>query len=361
MDVRSLLRAPRSALSDLAIPLLERGTGFAGSVAAFIAAARKNRIAEPVIDRERFPKGQPTRYSPIEAHRVLAFLKQHADDVNRVAGLLADDYSRDLLRKLLAYRALGPGHVTLPKPELADAYAAVGQAGPSPHRFPPFEMGHYAMGGIEVDCWRMNAVALFIERQYFFRRGNTVIQPELGDVVIDAGACFGDTALAFAEAVAPNGAVYSFEPVPRQIEVFRTNMAANPALAERVRHVPFAVADQSGQRLMFSDGGAGAAMSAAGTVPVETLTIDDLVSRESLDRVDYIKMDVEGAETVALKGATETIRRFKPKLGISIYHSLGDLISLPLLVHRIEASYELFLDHHRVHAEETVLYGVAEY
>src|SRR4029434_5037763 len=134
---------------------------------------------------------------------------------------------------------------------------------------------------------------------------------------------------------------------------------ANPNLAARIHDHAFAIGSVSGRPVRFSDGGAGAQPSAAGTIPVETLSIDDLVERERLDRVDFIKMDVEGGETEALIGAAETIRRFRPKLGISVYHSLNDLIRLPQLVHDLLPDYELFLDHHTIYGEETILYARA--
>jgi hypothetical protein len=68
-------------------------------------------------------------------------------------------------------------------------------------------------------------------------------------------------------------------------------------------------------------------------------------------------MDVEGSEGQSLLGARKTIQQFKPKLAISIYHSLADLIDLPRLVRDIEPRYELYIEHHTVHAEETVLYA----
>src|SRR4030095_15285393 len=86
--------------------------------------------------------------------------------------------------------------------------------------FPPFEVAHYSIPGrggqIEVDCWLGDVIVGHLEKQYWFHRGPVSIQPEPGDTVIDAGACFGDTALAFADAVGPSGQVHPFEPVPRQ-------------------------------------------------------------------------------------------------------------------------------------------------
>ena len=65
------------------------------------------------------------------------------------------------------------------------------------------------------------------------------------------------------------------------------------------------------------------------SVEVETLCIDDLAQRENLKSVDFIKMDVEGAELEALKGARAVLCRDTPKLAISIYHNLHDFWTIP--------------------------------
>jgi len=111
----------------------------------------------------------------------------------------------------------------------------------------------------------------------------------------------------------------------------------------------------------FSNGGAGARpVRDGGGIEIKTITIDDFVQRFSLARVDFIKMDIEGAESHALTGASDSIRRFRPRLAISAYHSLDDLVELASKISEIERSYRLYLVHHSMHSEETVLYGYAE-
>jgi hypothetical protein len=69
--------------------------------------------------------------------------------------------------------------------------------------------------------------------------------------------------------------------------------------------------------------------AADGGTEIEVTTIDDVVGEE---RVMFIKMNIEGAEIDALKGATRTIRRWRPKLAISAYHRPSDLWRIPRLV-----------------------------
>ena len=59
--------------------------------------------------------------------------------------------------------------------------------------------------------------------------------------------------------------------------------------------------------------------------------------------MDYVKYDVEGAETEALLGSRDTIRRHSPALLVSAYHRSADLFRLPLLVHDLNPAYKLYL------------------
>lgn len=59
-----------------------------------------------------------------------------------------------------------------------------------------------------------------------------------------------------------------------------------------------------------------------------------------------LKLDVEGAEHQALRGAAQTIARWKPRLNVACYHRNEDLFAVPLLVHELNPAYELYLRHH---------------
>ena len=64
------------------------------------------------------------------------------------------------------------------------------------------------------------------------------------------------------------------------------------------------------------------------------------------DLATYIKIDVEGAEENALRGAKETIANFRPKLNIALYHRNEDLFKLPLLVNDLNRKYKFYMRHH---------------
>jgi hypothetical protein len=74
---------------------------------------------------------------------------------------------------------------------------------------------------------------------------------------------------------------------------------------------------------------------------VPLTTIDHLVEELKLDRVDFIKMDIEGSEYRALEGARNTIARFHPRLAIAAYHLPTDNQSIPQLVQSIWPGYRM--------------------
>ncbi len=118
---------------------------------------------------------------------------------------------------------------------------------------------------------------------------------------------------------------------------------------------------KSGEQLFVEGSGPGTRVSSNATRPDairrETLAIDDMVKNEKLDRVDFIKMDIEGAELEALRGAENTIRQFRPKLAISVYHKFDDVWEIPQYIDSLGLGYRFALRHFTIHAEETVLFA----
>jgi hypothetical protein len=83
-------------------------------------------------------------------------------------------------------------------------------------------------------------------------------------------------------------------------------------------------------------------LNANGNVMARVVRIDDDIPED----VTFIKMDIEGAEIDALNGAIRQIQKNKPKLAISLYHKLPDLLDIPKLVKSFVPEYKLYLRHH---------------
>lgn len=89
------------------------------------------------------------------------------------------------------------------------------------------------------------------------------------------------------------------------------------------------------------------------TIPVKS--IDGL----NLQGEIFIKMDIEGSEQAALRGAENTIRRWKPMLAICIYHSNEDMIKIPLYLHEIyQNDADYYIRHHTKYFADTVFYVI---
>ena len=78
-----------------------------------------------------------------------------------------------------------------------------------------------------------------------------------------------------------------------------------------------------------------------GELVVKAETIDGVVQRLGLNRVDYIKMDIEGGERHALAGARQTVAEFGPKMALCIYHRDDDPEVVPAMVSEISSDYRI--------------------
>lgn len=156
--------------------------------------------------------------------------------------------------------------------------------------------------------------------------------PERGAIAIDCGVYDGGTATVFAEM---GYKVYGFEMdaknYERSIKVAEQKnfLVENLGLGAYNHSAHYDLTGTTGSKI--NENGAGIA---------KIITLDSYVREKNLSRVDFIKMDVEGAELDVLKGAVTTIARFKPILALSAYHKLDDFWMLMNFVKSIRPDYE---------------------
>ena len=150
-----------------------------------------------------------------------------------------------------------------------------------------------------------------------------------GMTVIDIGAHIGVYSLLMAKVVGPTGCVYAFEPVPQFYERLLANIALNEAT--NIKPFQIAISDESGEIeffvslphlfASFDEGGSSIfpyTPAHSQSIKVLTETLDSFLERQGIERVDAIKIDVEGAELKVIRGADKTIRRYKPILMVEI-------------------------------------------
>ncbi|MGZ3693918.1 MAG: FkbM family methyltransferase [Bdellovibrionota bacterium] len=144
-----------------------------------------------------------------------------------------------------------------------------------------------------------------------------------GDIVFDLGGNIGTTAALFSQLTGSMGKVYAFEPcVP---ETLLKNSSLNRL--GNLEVFPLAVSDSCGlARMSVGHSGMDSTLGQplgwhSEAKEVATTTLDHFIREQKIQRVDFVKMDIEGAEENALRGAEELIRRFRPKWSISSYHN----------------------------------------
>lgn len=304
----------------------------------------------------------------------LSFVEPHLADLEWLYVKLADEESRKWLVILAAYRALGHTKIKLPTNtpqhwrnlQLAEMLKVDTETIHS--GFMHFVLNRmnlekinypieffFSPGGVVTD---------FIEQQYRCEIKGDTIECENGDYVVDAGGCWGDTALYFAYKSGPHGRVAVFEFLPDNLSIFRRNLEMNPKLAERITLYEQPVWSQSGRELFVISNGPGTRVVSQTSDPnankVKTFKIDDLVSSSEFPRIDLIKMDIEGAELEALKGSESVLRQFKPKLAITVYHDFKDFWTIPKFLDALGLGYKFYLRHFTIHSEETVLFASAD-
>ena len=169
--------------------------------------------------------------------------------------------------------------------------------------------------------------------------------------VYDVGAHLGFFTLALARLVGPQGRVLAFEPLPANVLLLRENLAMNPAVSANVQVIEAAVAGESARTRLFAAASSTMARITTptadhvGTHEVETLTLDELVFARGAPPPQVVKMDIEGAEGLALAGARRLLGEVAPLLLIEVH---GEEAARAVWEELRQAGYRVFtLEHDR--------------
>jgi FkbM family methyltransferase len=185
------------------------------------------------------------------------------------------------------------------------------------------------------------------------------IQFGKNEVFVDGGAYTGDTAESFIDRVKEYAYIYSFEPDPSNYEQAILNCkkyanieVINKGLWNKETVLQFFSAQYflQGSRIInkMSDN----------TIEIPVTSLDVFFAGKADNELPtLIKMDIEGAEKEALIGATEIIRKTKPKLIICAYHKPEDIYELPRAIMNIRDDYKFFLWHIGDNVLDLILYA----
>lgn len=271
----------------------------------------------PVYQRMQWlvmSRAVPVRGSVLATAMQNGFLAENADRIERVAGMMADEKNKNAYLSLIKYRQTG-----LRK---------------------DFPSKHYNREKYFIRELRLGGEEVFVDCGAF--TGNT-----LSDFIKNRGGKY--------------RAAIAFEPDPRTFQKLEKKHGGNP----NITLINAGVYDRDGEVRFEAHGDISSRIadenrSAGGNgerCEIKVKSIDGLNMREE---ITFIKMDVEGAELNALKGAKETILRNKPKLAISIYHSNEDMVQLAEYIHELVPEYKFYIGQHMLFPScgETVLYAV---
>lgn len=169
------------------------------------------------------------------------------------------------------------------------------------------------------------------------------------EVFVDAGGYDGDTTQEFINRYPNYKRVYFFEPSIRNLS------AAQERLLGR-RDIVFkgvGLSDVSGTLNFCPNAGPASAINNSGEESIKVVALDQELSSAS---ISFIKMDLEGWEMNALRGAEQIIRANRPKLAIAVYHTAKDFREIPHFILSLGLRYKIYLRHYTQGWSETVMY-----
>jgi FkbM family methyltransferase len=269
----------------------------------------------------------------IKLHWSAADLEEHATQLNQAYDLFFDQKSKDLFVNRMALLA-GAIDYSAFKQFIQVFGDFISSRSPNLFLNPRYDENHF-----------------YFFSEFFPLKNN--------EVFTNVGALIGDCAIEFIKACKQKGYQYkeiiNFEPDPDNFN----KLLANMSHIAKVKCIPYGLWS-SKDRLRFSNPnqscvGTPGCLDKNGSLEVEVDSLDHMLPDAE---ITFIKMDVEGAEIEALRGAADTIKKNTPKLAISVYHKRNDIFEIPLLIYQIHPGYKFYLRHHSTTFSETVLFAV---
>lgn len=178
-----------------------------------------------------------------------------------------------------------------------------------------------------------------------------IVKMSKEEIFVDGGGYDGDTVLNFLQ-VTNNQykKIYFFEP---DKELF---LKAKDRLSEfhDIVFLEAAIYSHSDTLSFKTSGGLDGLIDNNGDIKVKALALDECIK----EKITFLKLDVEGAETAALIGAKQHIKSDFPILALSGYHNPSDIWKLPELIMLLNQDYQIYLRHYSNTSYETIIYAI---
>lgn len=165
---------------------------------------------------------------------------------------------------------------------------------------------------------------------------------------VDVGGFDGDTTLEFCTRFPDYKKVYLFEPSSKNMAAAKNRLSS----FNNIDYFNFGLSNKE-ESLMFNENqGSASNIQNEGEVEIKVSMLDKLIQ----DDISFIKMDIEGWELNALKGASRHIVENHPKLAVAVYHHATDFIDIPKFVLSLNKNYNIYLRHYTQGWSETVMF-----
>ena len=184
------------------------------------------------------------------------------------------------------------------------------------------------------------------EGQYFDKE----FIPKIKNIsFVDGGGYVGDTATQIIKNYPDFKKIYLIEPIAENIRIAKRELNNY----ENIEFLTLGVSNKK-ETLFFNEEKSFSTIYGKGTQSVEVDAIDNVIKT----KVDFIKLDIEGAEQDAIDGAKKTIQKHKPILAICVYHKAEDWYKIPQKVLSMQSDYKIYLRHYMEGVFETVMYFI---
>ncbi|MDL2272259.1 FkbM family methyltransferase [Desulfovibrio sp. OttesenSCG-928-I05] len=179
-----------------------------------------------------------------------------------------------------------------------------------------------------------------------------------GDTLIEGGlGAYIQPTIIFSKSVGSQGKVVSFEPIPdlfssakKRLQEYKNITVENYGLWDKEGKATFQISSTDGSRI--------ATQKAENQTTCELIDIDTYIERNKLT-CNFLKLDIEGSELTALHGAVKTLKKYKPKLAICLYHRPSEqLITIFDFIQSLDLGYTFYIGHHTPYYTDTILYAI---